>query len=98
MSKESEFWEMLKITADDTGDKEDTTVWDKENTWNGYPLYKESEESQVWWVDNFSIGEIVFTLDKKKFYHLYRDYSKMSKEEKEIFDKSEPFWAEFFNK
>ena len=28
--------------------------------------------------------------------YLYRDYSKLKGEEKEIFDKENPFWKEFF--
>lgn len=30
-------------------------------------------------------------------YYLYRDYEKLSPEQKEIFDKENPFWADFFN-
>lgn len=78
--------------------EEDTTVWDYENRYEDYPLFKKNRESKVWWVDiRDQDGMFIFTLDKKKFFYLYRDYSKMLKEEKEVFDKSEPFWANFFN-
>ena len=50
------------------------------------------------WVDNIdSIGERLFTFDKKKIYNLFKDYPKnMSKEEVRIFNKENPYWREFF--
>lgn len=43
------------------------------------------------------LGEILFSFDKKKIYNLWTDYpNKFTKEEKEIFDKENPFWANFF--
>ncbi len=63
-----------------------------------YPLMKKDGES-ICWV-NFKgerYGEFIFTFDKKKFYSLFSDYPyNLSKEEKEIFDKENPFWKDFF--
>ena len=40
----------------------------------------------------------MFTFDKKKIYYLYTDYpNKLTPEEKEIFDKENPFWVDFFS-
>lgn len=61
-------------------------------------FYKKNETDKIWWVDNVEqkgLHEISF--DKKKIYNLFRDYPwAFTKEEKEIFDKENPFWADFF--
>ena len=61
-------------------------------------LYKNKPTDKVWWVYNMDvIGEFVFTFDKKQFFNLFRDYPwKLTQEQKRIFDKENPFWAEFF--
>jgi hypothetical protein len=60
--------------------------------------YKEKPSDKVWWYEQPGIiGEFIFSFDKKKKFYLYRDYSKMTPEEKAIFDKENPFWAEFFS-
>lgn len=61
-------------------------------------FYKTKDTDQIWWVDNLeNIGEHLFTFDKKKIYNLFADYPyKLTKEEKEIFDKENPFWKDFF--
>ena len=43
------------------------------------------------------LGEILFSFDKKKIYNLWIDYPyNFTKEEKELFDKENPYWADFF--
>lgn len=61
-------------------------------------LHKEKEEYKTMWVDNVdSIGERLFTFDKKKIYNLFEDYPQnMSDEEVEIFNKENSYWREFF--
>lgn len=61
-------------------------------------FYKNKNTDQIWWVDNYDkVGEHLFTFDKKKIYNLFADYPyKLTKEEKEIFDKENPFWRDFF--
>lgn len=61
----------------------------------GMEFYKDNEGDKVWWVDiPDDIGTILFSFDKKKLYNLYSDYpEKLTKEEKEIFDKENPYWA-----
>ena len=56
------------------------------------------EGNVVWEVDTTDrVGEFVFTFDKKHFFNLFRDYPwKLTPEQKRIFDKEYPFWADFF--
>lgn len=43
------------------------------------------------------VGELLFSFDKKKIYNLWTDYpQKFTKKEKEIFDKENPYWKNFF--
>lgn len=57
-----------------------------------YELYKQNPSDLIWWVDiTDRIGEFVFTFDKKTFFNFFRDYpEKLTKEQKEIFDKENP--------
>ena len=62
-------------------------------------FYKNDPNDKVWWVDNpDTIGEHLFSIDKKKVYNLFADYPhNLTKEEKAIFDAENPFWVEFFS-
>lgn len=62
-------------------------------------FYKENDTDKVWWLDNPEVkGEFVFSFDKKKTFNLFADYPHaLTKEQKEIFDKENPYWAEFFS-
>ena len=57
-----------------------------------------NENMKFTWVDKpESIGERLFTFDGKKVYNLFRDYPHaLSPIEKELFDKENPYWADFF--
>lgn len=61
-------------------------------------FYKDNPKHKIYWVDDLEKkGEFLFSFDKKKIYNLFRDYPhKLSKQEKEIFDKENPYWKEFF--
>lgn len=63
----------------------------------GY-FYKDNPTDKVWWYrDPNNKGWIRFSFDQKHIFFLFRDYPwKLTKEEKEIFDKENPFWADFF--
>lgn len=65
---------------------------------NDYIFYKNKPSDKIYWIDNIGvIGEFLFSFDKKKIYNLFRDYpQKLTKEEKIIFDKENPYWADFF--
>ena len=61
-------------------------------------FYKENESDQVWWIDTSDRdGEFLFSFDKKKVFNLFADYPhNLTPEQKEIFDKENPYWKDFF--
>ena len=63
-----------------------------------FEFYKKKDEDKVWWVEKSdTIGEHLFSFDKKTVFNLFRDYPyKLTSEEKEIFDKENPYWADYF--
>ena len=53
-------------------------------------FYKENEASD-------RDGEFLFSFDKKKVFNLFADYPhNLTPEQKEIFDKENPYWKDFF--
>lgn len=63
-------------------------------------LFKNNPTDSIWWVDNADEvrGEWLFTFDKKKFFNMFQDYPhNLSPEQKRIFDRENPYWAEFFS-
>lgn len=62
--------------------------------------FKDNPSNKVWWLDNSDdvIDEFVFSFDKKQTFNLYSDYPHaLTKEQREIFDKENPFWVDFFS-
>lgn len=61
-------------------------------------FYKENPNDKIYWVDDREkVGEWLFSFDRKKIYNMFADYPhNLTKEEKEIFDKENPYWADFF--
>ena len=71
----------------------------RENLEEENKLYKKRKRDKIWWVDNFDEvdGYFIFTFDKKTYFNMFRDYPyKLTPEQKAIFDKENPFWANFF--
>lgn len=67
---------------------------------NKLKLFKNEPSDVIWWVDNGeeSKGEFVFTFDKKTFFNMFADYPhKLTPEQKAIFDRENPYWADFFS-
>lgn len=62
-------------------------------------FYKENPNDKIWWVDNQEEkGVWLFSFDKKKVFNLFADYpEKLTPEQKRIFDKENPYWADFFS-
>lgn len=63
-------------------------------------LFKNDPADVIWWVDNGdeAKGEFIFTFDKKEYFNMFQDYPhKLTAEQKRIFDKENPFWADFFS-
>lgn len=69
-----------------------------EETNSHLEFYKENPNDAIFWVDNVDcVGEYLFSFDKKKVYNLFADYPhKLTAREKEIFDKENPYWKNFF--
>lgn len=66
--------------------KKPKEVWEKKN-----------EKDSVWWLETDKLGEHIFSFDKKEKFNLFRDYpNKLTPEQKEIFDKENSHWANFF--
>ena len=66
---------------------------------DGRDFYKESPNDTCWWVNyaDEQLGTLEVSFDKKKIYNLWTDYpEKFTATEKAIFDKENPYWAEFF--
>lgn len=61
-------------------------------------FFKNKRSDKIWWLDTSDkVGEWVFTFDKKTLFNMFADYPyKLTPEEKTIFDKENPYWAEFF--
>ncbi|MBQ8913905.1 MAG: hypothetical protein IJ054_07680 [Lachnospiraceae bacterium] len=61
-------------------------------------FFKEKPNDKIWWIENLETrGEYLFSFDKKKIFNMFRDYPHaLTKEQKEIFDKEQPYWANFF--
>ena len=60
-------------------------------------FYKVNKSDKIWWVKDTQIGVWEFSFDKTRIYNMFRDYPKaMSKKEVEIFNKENPYWADFF--
>ena len=60
--------------------------------------YKENPTDTTWWLDTSDEdGKFVFSFDKKKVFNLFSDYPhNLTPEQKEIFDKENPYWKDFF--
>ena len=61
-------------------------------------FYKKNKNDKIWWIDDLdSFGKHMFSFDKVKIFNLFEDYPhNLTPEEKEIFDKENPYWKEFF--
>lgn len=63
-----------------------------------YSFYKKEKTDKVWWLDNYdTIGQFVFSFDRKVKYNLFSDYPfKLSVREWMIFNAENEYWKEFF--
>jgi len=61
-------------------------------------FYREKKSDKIWWVRYEEyVGFMAVSFDKKKILFLFEDYPQnFSKEEKDLFDKENPYWANFF--
>lgn len=62
-------------------------------------FYKKKKSDKIWWIEDLDHrGRFLFSFDRKKIYNLFADYPhNLTPKEKEIFDKENPFWKNFFS-
>lgn len=60
--------------------------------------YKNNDTDQIWWKDTpDQVGVWIFSFDKEKEFNMFSDYPhRLTPEQKQIFDKENPSWADFF--
>lgn len=59
--------------------------------------YKNNEGDTIWWLETDTVGEWIFSFDKKKQYNMFEDYPyKLTLEERKVFDKENPYWKDYF--
>ena len=72
----------------------------KEIVRNGrrYGFYKEKPSDKIWQVYPFGmLGELLISFDGEAILNLWTDYPhNFTQEQKELFDKENPYWADFF--
>ena len=61
-------------------------------------FYKENPSDVIWWVDDpESRGVWEFSFDRQTVFNMFEDYPlKLTPEQKAIFDRENPYWADFF--
>lgn len=61
-------------------------------------FYKQKPTDKIWNVDHIGVdGELLYSFDKKHILNLWTDYpQKFTPAQKALFDKENPFWADFF--
>lgn len=82
-------------------EEESTRLRDRENMYTSgsdRDFYKKKRSDIVWWVKE-SGDQHVFSFDKETVYNLMTDYpNKLTPQQKEIFDKENPYWVKYFEK
>ena len=66
---------------------------------NNFTFVHEKENDVIWWVEApiEKDGEFLFSFDKQTVFNLFADYPwKLTPEQKRIFDRENPYWANFF--
>lgn len=71
-------------------------------------FYKQNDTDLIWWAEDGEMidgvwnpqdGVFLFSFDKKTVFNLFEDYpAKLNPEQKRIFDRENPYWADFFRK
>lgn len=59
-----------------------------------FEFYKKHDGDKIWWVEySDEFGSEAVSFDKKKILFIFGDYPKnFTKEEKDLFDKENPYW------
>lgn len=81
-----------------TGLTEEDMYTMKNRPKEGLGSFQREPGQKIWWVDTSAwTGLFLFSFDRKKVYNMFRDYPyELTDKEKELFDRENPFWADFF--
>lgn len=61
-------------------------------------FYKQNEGDTIWWVETDVKGDWLFSFDRETIFNMFQDYPyKLTPEQKAIFDRENPYWADFFS-
>ena len=62
-------------------------------------FYHNNPKDTIWWTDDIDeCGLWLFSFDKKTVFNMFEDYPwKLTAEQKAIFDRENPEWADFFS-
>jgi hypothetical protein len=60
--------------------------------------YKNNKTDRIWWKETpDQVVVWIFSFDKFNEFNMFSDYpDKLTSEQKSIFDKENPYWADFF--
>ena len=63
-----------------------------------YKFYKENPHDKIYWVSVYDReGEFLVSFDRKTVFNIFSDYPwRFTPEQKALFDKENPYWANFF--
>ncbi len=63
-----------------------------------YAMIKKNDSDTIFWIDDIDhVGIFMFTFDKVVLFNLFEDYPhNLTKDQKETFDKENPYWKDFF--
>jgi hypothetical protein len=61
-------------------------------------FYKNEPDDLIYWKETPNVhGEWLFSFDRQTVFNLFEDYPlKLTPQQKEIFDRENPYWREFF--
>lgn len=62
-------------------------------------FYKNEPDDVIWWKETPDTeGEWLFSFDRKTVFNMFTDYPwRLTAEQKEIFDRENPYWKNFFS-
>lgn len=69
-----------------------------------FRFYKKHCADKVWWVDELDeggeplIGTLMVSFDRETVVNLWTDYPNLTDEQKKLFNKENPYWADYFRK
>lgn len=71
---------------------------DLDREFRHWRFMKRNPNDQIWWVDQVEAsGPLYFSFDRKTIFNYWPDYpDHLTQEQKELFDKENPFWAAFY--